>query len=267
MEKSFLDVVEVGVSQACNLRCSYCPNTFLKGKNPDQVMPIDLFRKILENLQRINFKGRFTFHRYNEPLKVGVEKYIDLVKKELPDVSAELSTNGSLLDAERLRSIHQTGVDKIIVTQHTKKGFIDKLAEIPDELLDRVSVKYGSELQIINRGGAIEKAQGTANTNPCYYIESSLVVNSNGEVPLCVDDYYSSVILGDIKTETIEEIWNKPSFVDLRHKLLQGNRHSTKICNQCDRSRETRPTNIDFSVNNATYRKNLLLTTGDAHIK
>ncbi len=264
--KSFLDVVEVGVSKTCNLSCPYCPNTFVKGEIQDHIMQIPLFKSIVANLRRINFQGRFTFHRYNEPLKVPVEDYIKIVKKDLPEASAELSTNGILLNAARLKSLNAAGVDKIIVTQHTPKGFIDRLRLIPDELLEKVSVKYGSELQLINRGGALGKAEVGSNNKPCYYVKSSLVVNSDGIVPLCCDDYYSTVILGDLKHESIEEVWNKPLFVSLRQKLISGDRHSVEICKNCDRSRDTRPAIQDFNLNSALYRKQLLLSTGDAHL-
>lgn len=263
--KSFIEVVEVGVSKNCNLKCGYCPNTFLTKKTPDQIMPIPLFKKILADLKSINFQGRFTFHRYNEPLVANVEEYIGLAKEHLPNISAELFTNGTLLNAKRLEQLHNVSVDKIIVTQHTKKGFIDNLNNIPDKLLEKVDVKYGDELILINRAGNIGEIEDSLN-NPCYYVQNAFVINSDGKIPLCVDDYHSQIVLGDTNKESLEEIWNKPSVTRLREELTHGNRKLLKLCANCDRTKEKRQTQ-DFSKNNALYRKQLLLATGSAHLQ
>lgn len=263
--KSFLEVVEVGVSKNCNLKCGCCTNIFLKKKTSDQIMPIPLFEKILADLKSINFQGRFTFHRYNEPLLVNVEEYIKLAKKHLPNISAELYTNGSFLNAKRLESLQQTPVDKILVTQHTKKGFIDRLNTIPDELLNRVDVKYEDELSLVNRAGELGEIEKTLN-DPCYAVEKCFVINSDGKVPICVDDAHAKIVLGDVNKEGIEEIWNKPSVTRLREELTHGNRKLLKLCANCDRTKEKRQAQ-DFSKNSALYRKQLLIETGSAYLK
>lgn len=258
--------VEIGVSKNCNLKCSYCPNKFLKGNPPEQIMSMPLFIKILKDLKKMGYDGRFAFHRFNEPLLVEVEKYIRIAKEILPKITAELSTNGTLLDKSRLESLQKTPIDKIIVTQHTKKGFIDRLDEIPDDLLKNVHVKYAEDLSLVNRGGvlgAIENPLG----EPCYAIKSYLVVNSNGQVPLCIDDYYSTVILGDLNKESVEELWNNPFAQKLREELFNGNRKKFDVCKECDRTTSNRILSQDLNKNDAIYRKRLLLATGSAHLK
>lgn len=264
--KSFLEIIEVGVSKNCNLHCNYCPNTFLTQKPAEQIMSMPLFEKILENLKKINFQGKFTFHRYNEPLIVNVEQYIVAAKKYLPKISAELSTNGSMLSKARLEKLQETPVDKIIVTQHTKKGFIDNLDKIPDNLLKNVDVRYGDELILVNRAGILWKTQKEL-SKPCYYVEKALAVNSDGQVPLCADDYYSKIVLGNLKNESLEEIWNKPSVSKLREQLIKGNRKFINLCRNCNRIAEKRQANQDLSKNNALYRKQLLINTGSAHLQ
>lgn len=264
--KGFPITIELGVSKNCNLRCSYCPNSLLKEKTPDIVMPMKLFKKVLRDLKAIDYDGIFHFHRFNEPLLVDVEKYIKKAKKVLPKIRTELFTNGTLLTKERLRSLKQTPLDAIIVTQHTPKGFIDRLDEIPDELLKNVDVKYGDELLLINRAGVLRNAEGSIK-EPCYCVNTSLAIDSDGKVPLCIDDYHRKIVLGDVNDETIEQIWNKPLFVKIREKLAKGSRNDIAVCKTCDRTEENRILSADLSKNSALYRKYLLITTGSAHIK
>lgn len=266
--KGFPGNIEVGISKNCNLRCSYCPNTFIKQKLPDEVMPMSLFEKVLKDLKEIDFDGVFCFHRFNEPLLANVEKYIIKAKEILPKIKPILYTNGTGLTRERLESLQKTPLDRIVVTQQeqTKIGFIDKLREIPDRLLKNVSVRYSEDILLINRAGVM-KQLGEPLKEPCYSIHASFAVDSDGKVPLCIDDYYGKVILGDVHNETIEEIWNKPSSQELRKILEEGRRKDIDLCKDCDRTLDKRILSADLSKNEALYRKELLERTGSAHIK
>ena len=61
-------------------------------------------------------------------------------------------------------------------------------------------------------------------------------LNPNGEVvPCCIaDDNY---VIGDLNTQSIEDIWNSPRMVNLRQKFLDGKK--PKICTRCFSKEET----------------------------
>lgn len=267
--KGFPGIVEMGVSQNCNLRCNYCPNHLLQGKAPERIMPMRLFKKILSDLQQIDYDGKIFFHRFNEPLMFdGLEEYIKRAKEALPKTTIELFTNGLLLTRARLERLKESPVDKIIVTQHTKKGFIDSLGEIPDELLEKVDVKYSEELNLVNRV-RLNKTTDKPLQETCYSIENDFVINTDGQVPLCIDDYYAQIVLGDLHSETIEEIWNSPFSQKIRNELAKGNRSHAcikEVCGRCERTVDQRTLKPDFSENSALYRKHLLLAKGCARI-
>lgn len=269
--QGFPSRIEVGVSKNCNLRCNCCPNTFLKKNPTEQVMPMSLFKKILTDLKSIDYDGKFQFHRYNEPMLINVERYIETAKEYLPKITTELVTNGTQLNSFRLVNLQKTPIDKIIVTQHTSKGFIDNLDKIPDDLLKNVDVRYEEELILVNRAGAIKSGATESLESPlkqpCYSINNAFIVNSNGQVPLCTDDYYSKVILGDLNKESVEKIWNSPFSQRIRQELDKGNRTFLTLCKKCDRTPHQRDLSTDLSKNNALYRKQLLLTTGSAHLQ
>lgn len=61
-------------------------------------------------------------------------------------------------------------------------------------------------------------------------------LNPNGEVvPCCIaDDNY---VIGDLNTQSIEDIWNSPRMVNLRQQFLDGKK--PKICTRCFSKEET----------------------------
>lgn len=271
--------VEAGVNKVCNLvplhsgtgkkACFYCPNHFLNERGSDIVMPLALWEKMLKDLLAIDFNGYVHFQRYNEPTFLkNLEKYIKMTKDILPKVTTELFTNGTLLTKERLISLKETPLDKIIVTQQapTKSGFMERLKDIPYDLLDNVDVRYWNDMKLVNRSGVFGELKEPL-TEPCYSVHTNLAVESDGKVPLCIDDAYDEIILGDINHETIGEIWTKPSTRKLIEMLDNGNRKDISICKNCDRTIENRANSADFSKNSASYRKWLIENYGDAHLK
>lgn len=267
----FPGTIEAGISVRCNLRCSYCPNSLLEKTPPEVIMLMSLYEKMLKDLKAIDFDGTLHFHRFNEPLMQRVEDYIIKAKEFLPDIITELFTNGTLLTIDRLRSLRKTPLDRIIVTQQegVTNGFIDRLDKIPEdvalELLGNVETKYWNELKFVNRAGVLRLEEPL--TVPCYSVHNTFAVDSDGRVPICIDDHGCKVVLGDLKTETIEKIWTKRSTRKLIKKLDKGDRKDIPVCKNCDRTVYNRANNADFSKNSALYRRRLLIETGSAHIK
>lgn len=262
-------IVEYGMSERCNLRCPYCPKSLGARDIPeDMVMSMSLYEKGLNGLYEIMYDGIINLHRFSEPLLKKVEEYIIKAKDIVPMAKIELITNGTLLDKKRLESLKKTPLDSIIVTQHfgVKNGFMEWLKDIPYELLDNVDAKYGNELDLINRAGVLGQLDKPSES-PCYSIHNTFAIDPDGKVPLCVDDYFQKVILGDINVESVKEIWTKDSTQELIKKLDQGRRNEIEVCKNCDRTLEKRALKaIAGNDNRAIYRKWLLETYGDAHL-
>lgn len=69
---------------------------------------------------------------------------------------------------------------------------------------------------------------------PCRLLCSGgIVIMSNGKVPLCCKDYDGSVILGDLNTQTIEDIWNS-KFKSIKNAHILGRGDIIDICKNCD---------------------------------
>lgn len=67
---------------------------------------------------------------------------------------------------------------------------------------------------------------------PCKALWSSLVVTWDGRVVPCCFDYDAKMVMGDLKTSSLAEIWNSPAYVEARRAELEG-RNDSPLCANC----------------------------------
>jgi len=75
-------------------------------------------------------------------------------------------------------------------------------------------------------------ASGSARKHPCKLMWQSMVVAWDGKVVPCCYDYDTKMVMGDLKTQTVEEIWNGPAYVALRQAEVEG-RNGSALCANC----------------------------------
>ena len=69
----------------------------------------------------------------------------------------------------------------------------------------------------------------------CPYLFYSLCVNSDGTVSACLMDWNHQLILGDLRRQSLLEIWNGPELRKMQtdHLMLQrGTYHTCQNCGQ-----------------------------------
>ena len=66
---------------------------------------------------------------------------------------------------------------------------------------------------------------------PCVAWDG-IVINWDGSVNPCLFDYYSSIVLGNIKETSITQIWRGKLLQNLRKRILR-NKRSIGICRRC----------------------------------
>jgi radical SAM protein with 4Fe4S-binding SPASM domain len=72
-------------------------------------------------------------------------------------------------------------------------------------------------------------------TEPCDFPWSSMTIKSNGEVAMCVEDYNNEIILGDIRKESLYDIWNGKRYNEFRESHMDL-KPGIKCTEQCDMS-------------------------------
>ncbi len=69
---------------------------------------------------------------------------------------------------------------------------------------------------------------------PCISPFSTMIIDVDGNVPLCGCDYNIKLPMGDFASESIEEIWRGPPFLRVRDQHANGRRNEIEMCRGCD---------------------------------
>ena len=224
----FFYIVEVETTTACNLRCSYCPNSKFTRSLPENKkdMKLELYHKIVDELAGLKYKGRFSLHFYGEPLMdKKLPELVAYAKEKLKNANIVLFTNGELLTINKYNELTNAGIQKFVVTQHLAKesnNIKNVLAYRKINGTKSVILEYNKlkKKDMTNRGGLVNIHQ--KRMKYCTLASDNLVIDYNGNVVLCCNDYLSSVKFGNINDEKIIDVWNKKFYKKIRYELRKG---------------------------------------------
>lgn len=225
---SSLSVVELEVGSRCNRACTYCPVSLMPRPPVPARMSEDVFATTINELARIHFRGRISYHLYNEPLlRVDLHELAARVRDQLPEALQVLNTNGDLLSDVRYQQLRESGIDYFYVTRHSP-------GEYPSR--DWQVLQYSENLILTNRGGTLDHlptATALTQRTPCHAPSEMLIVTVTGDVLLCYEDAHRTHVLGNVMESRLEDIWNGPEASALRRRLVVGDRSVTAMCMAC----------------------------------
>jgi len=69
--------------------------------------------------------------------------------------------------------------------------------------------------------------------DPCRLLWTELVVSWDGKVPLCCIDYDDKMIMGDLKSESIREVWSGERLKKNRKIHMDGDFKKIPLCESC----------------------------------
>jgi 2-deoxy-scyllo-inosamine dehydrogenase (SAM-dependent) len=225
-EAIWFDVAELEVNSRCNRACSYCPNGTTGFAGRETRMPDDLFERVVDMLASIEFSGRLSFHRFNEPLlRKDLARLVAVARMKLPAAFIVVYTNGDLLDDARYEQLLEAGVDSFLVTQHDSEWFPQRPFQF---------VQHPSNFRQSGRGGTVSRAQEPL-TLPCYAPSEMIIVRWNGDVVLCHEDARAEKILGNLARQSLQQVWFSAHAIELRNLLKDGRRSAAgSLCASCD---------------------------------
>ncbi len=232
-------VVEIEINNNCNMSCSYCPNSEHERIEKGE-MSVETFEKIMTQLSEVEFRGRVSYHFYNEPLLCSkLDQFVVMTKKYLPRCVVDIYSNGTMLTKTRMNKLFELGVDKFTITEHegVKPGYIFKKVfnELDSEQRKKVHFQGHEDLDLSNRAGLLEHIEGgDVSLLPCFIPLFLTVITLKGNVLPCYDDFYQNHSMGNINELHIREIWNSEKYTTFRETLKKKNgRKSNPICAKC----------------------------------
>jgi len=79
----------------------------------------------------------------------------------------------------------------------------------------------------------------------CPYVFYSFSINSNGSASACFLDWSRKLIIGDVKSESVKDIWNGEKLLNYQKMFLKKERKDHPICSGCGQMSHGLPDNID----------------------
>lgn len=282
----FPETVLVDVTTRCNLTCAHCPNATLSARDGfTGDMDVSLFKKIVHEVAAHP-------DTWLRPLNSGEP----LLRRDLPDLiryakdqgvrHVGITTNGTLLDADRRRRLIEAGVDQVevsldaataatfksvrhadafdrvvgntlryieeargsgsactvlvsFVSQTANHHEVDAFIEFWQGKADAIYVReYHQHNNLVGPKGRV-RTRDLPYRHPCVFPFERVVISYAGLVRFCCFDWESRHSMGDVRRQTLEDIWQGAGYRRLREQHIAGT-FDHPFCLPCTDWREVR---------------------------
>jgi MoaA/NifB/PqqE/SkfB family radical SAM enzyme len=270
------EIVQIEATNICNAKCVFCPRDEMHRKQG--IMSVELFRKIVDECAALGIT-HIRMHNYGEAFvdKRLVEKVRYAKQKGIREVGA--ISNGSLLTEPVVRDMIDAGLDAINISvdasgketfEATRIGLkydkvianIERLVRLraeagqrrPKLILSFVRQNNDADEQAFiqhwkqiadkihvtdlhNWAGTLHRESDV--NYPCYRPWLTFTVLWDGRVSLCCADFDGRVVLGDLNSSSIQDIWSSDAYRKVRREHLESG--GPDICRSCDLPRKDSP--------------------------
>jgi MoaA/NifB/PqqE/SkfB family radical SAM enzyme len=264
--------LQIETITTCSARCSFC--VYPKLDRSGHTMPMDLFQKIIDEAVTIPQIERFVLHGLGEPtLDMSLEKRIQYVR-ERSTAPIEIYTHGAHLTPARFDSLKQAGLSSLIfslnaVRQDQHQGLMGLVGkfDLVCRNIDYAIANRGNmyiEVHAVfakdtfndadafafdNRWGeyakVIRENNWAGETRTLHILDGNeccgralgqIYVLYDGRVSMCCYDPTGKTIFGDLKTQSIKEVYNSGYYSMFRQLHSADKAGVFKQCKNCTRT-------------------------------
>jgi radical SAM protein with 4Fe4S-binding SPASM domain len=238
--------IELSLIDVCNRACNFCPKSDESiAPNTNQKMQMVLIDKLITDLKKINYEGAFCLCGYGEPMLH--KEYLEISTKLGSIGGVEIITNGDMVNKKSLVEIYNSGATRLLISLYDGPEQLFKFKKmiqdcnIPENfvvLRDRwYSDKIDYGVKLTNRVGTVKIGNQPDTKNykkqKCFYTAYQMLIDWNGDVFLCPQDWQRRQTMGNIMQTDIFDIWSGPVMSKYRRSLLKGDRELNP-CNKCN---------------------------------
>ncbi len=268
--KNQLKLIEIEVFSYCNRRCWFCPNSFIDRHSSNNIMPENVYLKILYDLQKIEYDQEITYSRYNEPLshKEIILERISQARHLLPDVKLRTNTNGDYIDYNYILELRDSGLNELFIQQYLGNNELydhEKMKQKMLTKLDKLNIEYSLITDIVDqrieyklhipnilvhlraRNFSIEGSARTDmvkkqnkpyhRTHPCIQPFHNMYIDYNGKVMVCCNtrsdiNSHEDGVMGSVLENNLWHIYSSHKYDKWRDHLKDFSPKSG-ICKEC----------------------------------
>jgi radical SAM protein with 4Fe4S-binding SPASM domain len=136
-----------------------------------------------------------------------------------------------------------------LITEAQRQQFFDTFGDYCDRIFVENFAPCWPEFDIeAHTGVKISKGiyqQDIGDTDTCPYIFYGYSVNADGLVSSCFLDWGRKLVIGDVRQQSMKDIWNSERMNALRLQHLEGRRRQNGVCGNCGQLSHCLPDNID----------------------
>jgi len=144
-------------------------------------------------------------------------------------------------------------IPRDIINEKEEKEFFETFGNYADRIFVENFAPCWPEFDVEKHTGVkITKGiyqQDITETDICPYIFYSFSVNADGLVSSCFLDWKRKLIIGDVRVESMKDIWNSKKMNQLRLMHLEKKRKNIDACSSCGQLSHCLPDNIDKFAN------------------
>jgi hypothetical protein len=244
--------IEIETINRCNNVCSFCPVNRMNDKREYMRMSDALVERLAKDLEASRYGGLLALFSNNEPLlDKRITDICGLFRRSAPGAHLYIWTNGLLLTEEIYLKLFDAGLDELVIDNYSDEaGLIEPVAELlkgvnsmrgrrAERFRSRTRVMLRKKTEVLtNRAGLAPNKRTDEylgyRERSCALPFIQLVARPTGEVSLCCQDAFGSATLGDLKAQSVTEVWQGAAYRDVRSRLGAHGRKALPLCRVCD---------------------------------
>ncbi len=282
LENNFPRIVQIQTTSYCNASCTICPYPTVQKNLVHGLMDDATFKKIIDECASHNVHRIIPYLMNEPLADPKIIERIRYIKEKNPNAYVSISTNASLLTREKAEQLVESGIDsvgisfqgigkeeyerimnldydatlarldyflnlprpktmEVIINQVVKNAEIDTIRKFwKGRNVDTVYVgTYISRAGFMGGSRRAEKLRG------CFDDDRPLkqiFFLYNGDAILCCMDWKQEIVLGNVKDQTISDIWNNRKYNKIRDIVYNNCQVLDDfICKRCEMAIEPPP--------------------------
>lgn len=233
---SSLVTVEMNITELCNRKCVFCPRVDPKVyPNRNLHMHEGTVASVASELNRLGLMSRISFSGFGEPLLHPRFAELIATARLYTNNTIECNTNGDKLTPAKIKELFEAGMTWLYVNMYDGpeqiplfQSMFREAGEKRYKLRPHWIESHG--LTLNNRSGTL--AGHNAAKGRCHYPFYKMLVDWNGDVLFCSNDWGRKIKVGNVLERGLREIWLSPRMKEIRLELSNGDR-SRDPCNAC----------------------------------
>lgn len=225
----FAEMVKYAKEKKCSERMDTTTNASLLNKEKNlEIIEAGLDR-INISIEGVNAEQYLDFSKY----KIEFEKLVDNIRhfyENKKQCEMIVKINGDILSEEDKKKFYE------IFGDISDGVYIEHIMSCWPEF-ELKSVEVNKEVNIY--GQQIKELQ------ICPYVFYSFSINSDGSASTCFLDWSRKLIIGDVKYESVKDIWKGAKLMDYQKMFLMKKRKGHPVCGNCGQMSHGQSDDID----------------------